>query len=65
MVRGMVGKARAAKRIACAACAALCLGGCVVTTVVGTAVDATTTVVGGAVDVTVGAVETVADAATD
>ncbi|QIE54594.1 hypothetical protein G5B40_03555 [Pikeienuella piscinae] len=53
------------KRIAYAACATLCLGGCVVTTAVGTAVDATTTVVGGAVDVTVGAVETVADAATD
>ncbi len=51
-------------RLAIAGAAALMLSGCVVTTVVDTAVDVTTTVVGGAVDVTVGAVETVADAVT-
>lgn len=52
-------------RVLAVALPVLVLGGCVVSSVVGATVDATTTVVGGAVDVTVGAIETVADAATD
>ena len=41
--------------------AGLMLSGCVVSTVVGTAVDVTTTAVGTAVDVTAGAVGATAD----
>lgn len=48
-------------RAALSAFLALGLGGCVVTTVAGAAIDVTTTVVGGAVDLTTGAVEAVVD----